>query len=352
MTTPTNRLFRLNRRPQGQVTDTDLVWAEEPMADIAEGQALVRTLYLSLDPTNRVWMSQLRSYIPPVELGAVMRGLGVGQVVESRRDDLPVGAFVLGFTGWQEYCVADDSVLEFPFTVLPDPLPAPLTAFLGVLGHTGISAFIGVEMGDPQPGETVVVSAAGGAVGSIAGQLAKQRGARVVGIAGGTEKCRHLVEELGFDACIDRHADDWREQLDQATPDGIDVDFENVGGPIMDHVLSRLNVGARVSLCGLISEYDSYNEHGDQVGIRNTNQLLMQRATLRGFIVTDYVERYAEIIGKLAAALGEGSLAYDETIVEGLSAARETLNDALSGTTRGKAIIKVESSLAGATADR
>ncbi|WGY00442.1 NADP-dependent oxidoreductase [Nocardioides sp. QY071] len=341
MTTPTNRLFRLQSRPQGQVTEQELEWLEEPVAEIIDGQALVRTLYLSLDPTNRVWMSQLRSYIPPVELGSVMRGLGVGQVVESRRDDLPVGAYVLGFTGWQDYCVADDSALEFPFTVLPDPLPAPLPAFLGVLGHTGISAFIGVELGDPQPGETVVVSAAGGAVGSIAGQLAKQRGARVVGIAGGAEKCRYLVEELGFDACVDRHADDWRALLDQATPDGIDVDFENVGGPIMDHVLGRLNVGARVTLCGLISEYDNYNEMSDQVGLRNANQLLMQRATLRGFIVTDHVERYAEIIGKLAAALGEGSLTYDETVVEGLENARETLNRALSGGTRGKAVIEV-----------
>ncbi|CPS24556.1 NADP-dependent oxidoreductase [Mycobacteroides abscessus] len=341
MTTPTNRLFRLHARPQGQVTEKDLELVEESITEINEGQALVRTLYLSLDPTNRVWMSELRSYIPPVELGAVMRGLGVGQVVESRRDDLPVGAFVLGFTGWQDYCVADDSILEFPFTVLPDPLPAPLPAFLGVLGHTGISAFIGVEMGDPQPGETVVVSAAAGAVGSIAGQLAKQRGARVVGIAGGAEKCRHLVEELGFDACVDRHSEEWRELLDAATPDGIDVDFENVGGPIMDHVLSRLNVGARVSLCGLISEYDNYNEHSDQPGLRNVNQLLMQRTTLRGFIVTDHVDRYGEIIGKLATALGEGSLTYDETIVEGLENARETLNQALSGGTRGKAVIKV-----------
>lgn len=341
MTTPINRLFRLQSRPQGPVTEWDLAWAEEPLAEIDEGQALVRTLYLSLDPTNRVWMSQLRSYIPPVELGAVMRGLGVGQVVDSRRDDLPVGAFVLGFTGWQEYCVADDSVLEFPFTVLPNPLPAPLSTFLGVLGHTGISAFIGIELGDPQPGETVVVSAAGGAVGSIAGQLAKQRGARVVGIAGGAEKCRHLVEELGFDACVDRHSDDWRERLDEATPDGIDVDFENVGGPIMDHVLGRLNIGARVSLCGLISEYDNYNADGDQPGLRNANQLLMQRATLRGFIVTDHIERYAEIIGKLAAALGEGSMTYDETIIEGLKGAREALNEALSGNARGKTVVQV-----------
>ncbi len=343
MNSPINRLFRLRNRPQGRVGEGDLEWREEPVAEIGDGQALVRTLYLSLDPTNRVWMSRIRSYIAPVELGAVMRGLGVGQVVESRREDLPVGAFVLGFTGWQEYCIADDSVLEIPFTVLPDPLPAPLSAFLGVLGHTGISAFIGVELGDPRPEETFVVSAAAGAVGSIAGQLAKQRGARVVGIAGGAEKCRRLVEELGFDACVDRHSPDWRETLDDATPHGIDVDFENVGGPIMDHVLSRLNVGARVTLCGLISEYDNYNDHSDQLGLRNVNQLLMQRATLRGFIVTDHVGRYGEIIGKLATAMGEGTLSYEETVVEGLENARDTLNQALSGETRGKTVVKVAS---------
>jgi NADPH2:quinone reductase len=341
VTTSINRQFRLRSRPTGEVTERDLEWLEESLSDIREGQALIRTLYLSLDPTNRVWMSQIRSYIAPVELGSVMRGLGVGQVVESRRADLPVGAFVVGFTGWQEYCIADDSTLEIPFTVLPDPLPAPLPAFLGVLGHTGISAFLGVELGDPQPGETFVVSAAAGAVGSIAGQLAKQRGSRVVGIAGGAAKCQYLVEEVGFDACVDRHSDDWRKQLDDATPDGIDVDFENAGGPIMDYVLDRLNVGARITLCGLISEYNDYSEQGDRPGLRNVSQLLMQRATLRGFIVTDHVDRYGEIIGELAKALGGGALQYDETIVDGLEQARETLNRALSGETRGKVVVKV-----------
>lgn len=341
MTTSINRQFRLRSRPSGEVTEHVLEWLEEPLADIKDGQALVRTLYLSLDPTNRVWMSQIRSYIAPVELGSVMRGLGVGQVVASRRADLPVGAFVVGFTGWQEYCIADDSTLEIPFTVLPQPLPAPLPAFLGVLGHTGISAFLGVELGDPQPGETFVVSAAAGAVGSIAGQLAKQRGARVVGIAGGVAKCEYLVEEVGFDACVDRHSDAWREQLDDATPDGIDVDFENAGGPIMDYVLDRLNVGARITLCGLISEYNDYSDQGARPGLQNVSQLLMQRVTLQGFIVTDHVDRYGEIIGELAKALGGGALQYAETIVDGLENARETLNSALSGNTRGKVVVKV-----------
>ncbi|MDE8650059.1 NADP-dependent oxidoreductase [Rhodococcus qingshengii] len=337
----TNRLYRLRSRPEGEVTADNLEWLEEPIPEIRDGQALIRTHYLSVDPTNRVWMSAMRSYIPPVELDAVMRGAGVGQVVASRRDDLPVGSFVVGLTGWQDYCVADAASEDMPFTTLPDPLPASLPAFVGVLGHTGISAYLGVEFGDPQPGQTFFVSAAAGAVGSIAGQLAKRRGARVVGIAGSAEKCRYLVEELGFDACIDRHADDWKKQLDNATPDGIDVDFENVGGEIMDHVFSRLNIGARITLCGLISEYNDYNADNAQRGLRNVSQLLMQRATLRGFIVFDHVERYGDIIGKLSLDLAAGTLRSEETVVEGLENARHTLNRSLAGEGRGKVVIKV-----------
>jgi NADPH-dependent curcumin reductase CurA len=336
-----NRLYRLRRRPVGQVCDRDLEWLEEPVADLAEGQALIRTHYLSLDPTSRVWMSSTRGYMPPVELNAVMRGVGVGQVVESRRDDLPAGSFVQGFTGWQDYCVVDNSRPETSFTVLPDPLPAPLHTFLGVLGHTGITAYLGVEIGDPKPGETFIVSAAAGAVGSIAGQLAKQRGARVVGIAGGPEKCRYVVEELGFDVCVDRHAEDWRVRLDKATPLGIDVDFENAGGKIMDHILGRLNVGARIPLCGMVAEYNSYGEKGDRAILLNLDQLLMQRVKLTGFIVADYVDRFSEIIGRIAASLEARTLRYEETVVAGLENAREALNTVFSGETRGKLVIKV-----------
>ncbi|MFI9534423.1 NADP-dependent oxidoreductase [Nocardia fusca] len=341
MSTLTNRLYRLRSRPEGEVTAANLEWTEEPVSEISEGQALIRTHYLSVDPTNRVWMSAMRSYIPPVELGAVMRGAGVGQVVASKREDLPVGAHVVGLTGWQDYCVADAASEDMPFTVLPDPLPASLPAFVGVLGHTGISAYLGVEFGDPQPGETFFVSGAAGAVGSIAGQLAKRRGARVVGIAGGADKCRYLVEELGFDACVDRHGDDWRDRLDLATPEGIDVDFENVGGEIMDHVLDRLNIGARITLCGLISEYNNYNTANTRRGLRNLSQLLMQRATLRGFIVFDHVDRYGEIIEKLSRDLDLGTLRTEETVVDGLENARHTLNRSLAGEHRGKVVIKV-----------
>ena len=341
MSTLTNRMYRLRRRPTGEVTAENLEWTEEPVVDIVDGQALIRTHYLSVDPTNRVWMSDMRSYIPPVELDAVMRGAGVGQVVASKREDLPVGAHVVGLTGWQDYCVADAASEDMPFTVLPDPLPAPLPAFVGVLGHTGISAYLGVEFADPKPGETFFVSAAAGAVGSIAGQLAKRRGARVVGLAGGTEKCQYVVKQLGFDACVDRRADDWKSQLEIATPDGIDVDFENVGGAIMDQVLDRLNVGARITLCGLISEYNDYGSESGQSGLRNVSQLLMQRATLRGFIVFDHVDRYGEIIGQLAQEWAQGTLHSEDTVVDGFENARDTLNRSIAGDYRGKVVVKL-----------
>jgi NADPH2:quinone reductase len=271
-----------------------------------------------------------------------MRGLGIGEVVASRRDDMPVGALVSGFTGWQEHVLADDELLTAPLTVLPDPLPGPIEAFLGALGHTGITAWVGVEdFGRPQGGETMVVSAAAGAVGSIAGQLGKARGARVVGIAGGPQKCAHVVADLGFDACIDHRADDWRAQLDAATPDGIDVDFENVGGPIMDHVLGRLNIGARIALCGTISDYNAEGATDDQYGLVNVNQLIMQRATMAGFLVLDHADRFEEAIGALATHLAEGRLHYDETIVDGLDAAPEALGQLFSGANTGKLLVRV-----------
>jgi NADPH-dependent curcumin reductase CurA len=338
-----NRAYRLRKRPDGELAEGDLELVTEQVPELADGQALVRTELLSLDPTNRIWMSDIRGYMPPVPLGDVMRGLGVGEVIESRRDDMPVGAIVSGFTGWQELVLADDSLLEAPLAVLPDPLPAPLPAFLGALGHTGITAYIGIDIADLQEGETIVISAACGAVGGVAGQIAKQRGARVVGVAGGPEKCRHAVERLGYDVCVDHRADDWREQLDAATPDGIDVDFENVGGPIMDHVMSRLNIGARISLCGMIAEYNSYNEGGEHVsGQTNIGQLIMQRATIKGFLVLDYAARFEEAIGFLAGRLGEGKLHYDETIVNGgLEKAPEALAQLFSGENMGKLLVRV-----------
>jgi NADPH-dependent curcumin reductase CurA len=342
MTDLTNRLFRLRQRPAGLVTDQDLEFIEEPVPEIGPGQALARTKYLSLDPSNRIWMSDARSYLPPVPLGEVMRGIGICEVIESQRDDLVPGDHVTGFTGWQEYVIVDDAVNEFPLTALPSPLPAPIPALLGPLGHTGITAYLGIEdIADLKPGETMVVSAAAGAVGSIAAQIGKARGAYVVGLAGSDDKCRHMVDEFGLDACINYKASDWREQLDAATPNGIDVDFENAGGEIMDHVLSRLNIGARIPLCGMISQYTTYGDGNGPAGQRQIAQLIMQRATMRGFLVLDHADRFPEAIGYLAGLLAEGKLTYDETIVDGLENARATMNDMFSGSNLGKLLIKV-----------
>jgi len=340
-TTTINRAFRLRRRPEGQLADADLDLVDEPLPELAPGQALVRNLVLSIDPTSRIWMGHARSFTPPVPLGAVMRGLGVGEVVASRREDLRAGDAVVGFTGWQEYCLADDTLLEAPLTVLPAPLPAPPSMFLGVLGHTGITAYLGVEFLAPRPGQTMVVAAAAGAVGSIAGQLAKRSGARVVGIAGGPEKCRHVTEQLGFDACVDYKAPDWRAQLDAATPDGIDLDFENAGGELMDHVLMRLNLNARVFLCGMVSQYNGSGERADWRGLVNIDQIHMQRATVQGFIVTDHLPRWPEIIGELAQLVLSGELHHDETFTEGLESAPAALDALFTGQTRGKLLVRI-----------
>lgn len=340
--TALNRCFRLRRRPTGRVTEADLEYLEEPIPAIGPGQALVRTLYLSVDPTNRIWMSEMRSYIDPVAIGAVMRGIGIGQVVASERDDFAVGAIVTGLTGYQAYTVIDDATDEMPYAVLPEPLPAPLSMFLGALGHTGITAYLGLEdIGRPEPGETVVVSAAAGAVGSIAGQLAKARGCRVVGLAGSPQKCAHVVDTLGFDACVNYKDADWHEQLDAALPDGVDVDFENVGGEIMDHVMNRLNHGARIVLCGMISQYETSSGDNAWGGQLSIGQLIMRRASMRGFVVLDHADRFPEAIGHLAGLLGEGRLHTDETIVEGIEHARDCLNRLFDGTNQGKLLLHV-----------
>jgi NADPH-dependent curcumin reductase CurA len=335
----TNRAYRLQRRPVGGVVADDLELLSEELEPLEEGEALVRTLYLSLDPTNRLWMSDMRQYSEPVELGEVMRGIGIGEVVASRRPDLPVGALVSGYTDWQEYRVTgmDD---ERPLAPLPDPLPAPVTAFLGALGHTGLTAYVGLELiGGVQPGETLVVSAAAGAVGSIVGQIAKDRGARVVGIAGGAEKCRHLVDRHGLDAAVDRRSADWREQLAAAVPEGIDVSFENVGGEIMDEIFMHMNFRGRIVVCGMISDYD--NAGRAWTGLHNVGQVLMQRLTLKGFIITDEPQLFPAGAEYLSGLLAAGKLHYDETIVEGFDNALDALEKLFTGANTGKLLVKV-----------
>jgi len=333
-----SRAFRLRRRPDGPLAAADLELVDEPRRAPVEGEALVRTKLLSLDPASRIWMSDIRGYQPPVPVGDVMQGIGAGEVVDSRRDDLRVGDLVTGRLGWQELAIVPP---DRRLRVLPRPLGAELSAYLGVLGHTGLTAYVGLDIGRPLPGQTVVVSAAAGAVGSVAGQLARARGARVVGIAGGPEKCRHVVEDLDFDACVDRRAPSWRAELDAATPDGVDVDFENVGGEIMDHVLMRLNLGARVVLCGMISQYDASGSRRAWTGQVNIGQILMQRATMRGFIVSDHPDMAEPATAEITRLLQDGRLRHDETILEGFERMPEALAQLFAGANTGKLLVRV-----------
>jgi NADPH-dependent curcumin reductase CurA len=337
-----NRRYRLRQRPNGAQVNADFELVEEPIPRVGKGQALVRTLWLSIDPSNRIWLGDVHYGLPPVPVGEVMRGLGIAQVVESQREDMQAGDLISGVTGWADYALVDDDANELPFTVLDPPTTAPLSALLGPLGHTGVTAYLGVhDIGRPQPGETMVVSAAAGAVGSVAGQIGKAHGARVVGIAGSFEKCRHVVEELGFDACINYKDAAWPELLDEATPDGIDVNFENVGGQVMKDVVARLNVGGRVVLCGLMSDYTTLGSSGQEQRNLDAAVIMVKRAHVGSFLVLDNADRFPEAIEYLSGLLGEGKLKYDETVIEGLEHAPEALEQMFAGSNTGKLLVKV-----------
>jgi NADPH-dependent curcumin reductase CurA len=330
-----NRQFRLKTRPTGRIERSNFDFVEQPIPEPGPGEALVRVLYLSLDPTNRIWMSDMDQYMPPVAIGEVMRGGGVGVVVKSNSARYKEGDRVSGLTGWQDYCIADEGLRAM--SVLPKDLPVDLPVMLGACGMTGLTAYFGLlELGRPKPGETVVVSAAAGAVGSVVGQIAKIKGCRAVGIAGGPEKCRHLIEDLGFDAAVDYKRDDWREQLAAATPDGIDVNFENVGGEIMEAVMARMNLFSRMPLCGMISGYNS----GEPMRA-DYSPILMRRIEIRGFIVIDFMEKFAEGSMQLAQWVIEGKLKHRETIVEGLENAPVAVNRLFDGENIGKLVVKV-----------
>jgi NADPH-dependent curcumin reductase CurA len=329
-----NRQYRLTQRPTGRVDASTYTLATREAPTPGPGEALIRSLYLSIDPTNRIWITDMPQYMPPVQLGEVMRGYGVGQVVSSNTPDLAPGDLVNGMLGWQDFAIAGPAN---PMQKLPGGLPIPLPALLGVCGATGLTAYFGLtDLGAPKAGETLLVSAASGAVGSVVGQIGKILGMRVVGITGGAEKCRHIVQDLGFDAAVDYRAADWREQLAAATPDGIDVNFENVGGVIMDAVLKRMNLFSRLVLCGLIS---GYNEGESSPG--DFTQLLMKRITVRGFIILDYAPRFGEGAMQLIQWLMAGKLKHQETIVDGLERAPEALNMLFDGEKLGKLMVKV-----------
>jgi NADPH-dependent curcumin reductase CurA len=335
MTTATaNRQIRLRQRPDGRIDERTFEAVEEAVPEIGPGQALVRNLYLSVDPTNRAWIGEEPTYLPPVGIGDVMRSVGLGRVISSNSDDYPEGALVTGLVGWQEYTTAGGEGL--PLMVVPE-LELPLECMLAALGLTGVTAWFGIEdVGRPQDGETMVVSAAAGAVGSVAGQLAKLRGARVVGIAGGAEKCAWLMDDLGFDAAIDRHEPSWHAQLRQACPDGVDVDFENVGGEIMKAVFGLLNLNARVALCGLISEYNDDPQPGP-----NLSRVLVNRVRIQGFIILDWFDRFPEAITQLGALVAAGKVKDRHTVIDGLDRAPDALNMLFDGENVGKLIVKL-----------
>ncbi len=335
-----NRRFLLRQRPQGDYDPKVLERVVEPAPTPGPGQALVRVLYLSLDPTNRIWMAEGDSYLPPVPLGDVMRGGGIGEVVASNASKYRVGSKVFGMLGWQDYALISDKD-EIPAQALPSFLPVPLTSTLGVLGVTGMTAYFGLlDIGKPRRGETVVISAAAGGVGSIAGQIAKIYGARAVGIAGSREKCEWLTKELGFDAAINRRDADWRQQLAAACPKGVDVNFENVGGEIGEAVLDLMNNFGRVILCGGISQYN--NENRDHLGPRNFVNFLFRRLKLQGFIILDYVPRMPLAQLRMIWWMKRGLVKDRTTLVRGFDQAPEALGQLFRGDNIGKLLVELD----------
>jgi len=333
-----NRQFRLKTRPVERVSADNFDFTEESIPELGQGEVLVHTVYLSLDPTNRIWMSDMDQYMPPVKIGEVMRGLGIGKVEKSNNDRFKVGDYVSGLLGWQDYFHASEKDAAM-LVKLPNIPGVPLEVFGGAAGMTGLTAYFGLfEVGNPQHGETLVVSAAAGAVGSIVGQIGKLTGLRVVGIAGGDEKCNWLKNELNFDAAIDYKNPKWKEQLAAATPDGIDINFENVGGEIMEEVYSRMNLFGRIVLCGLISGYNDKDDSKSRISLVNA---LMKRVKIQGFIVMDFAAKNEEATTQLATWIAAGKIKHRETIVDGLENAPEALNKLFDGGNVGKLLIKV-----------
>ncbi|MBO0860522.1 MAG: NADP-dependent oxidoreductase [Chloracidobacterium sp.] len=335
MTQRINHQLRLIARPVGLIKETDFQRTEEPIPELQEGQVLVRNLYLSLDPANRGWVREEGSYIPPIPLGSVMLGVVVGVVEESRNPNFQAGDNVQGFLGWQEYAVSDGAGLN----KLPDHPAIPLTAYLGLFGGIGLTAYFGLlDIADPKPGETLVVSAAAGAVGSIVGQIGKIKGCRVVGITGNDEKCKWIVDELGFDAAINYKTEDVRQGLKRTCSNGIDIYFDNVGGEILDAALAMINLRARISICGMISQY---NATSPVPGPYNLINILTRRAKMQGFIVIDYLPHAQEAISELIRWYMEGKIKYRVDVVEGLEEAPRALNKLFDGSNQGKLIIKL-----------
>jgi NADPH-dependent curcumin reductase len=326
-----NRQWVLASRPRGPVEESNFRLVEAEIPPLREGEVLVRVHYLSLDPYMRGRMDEAKSYAPSQRLDEVMIGGTIGEVMESRNPRLSKGDLVVGMGGWQEHFVSDGKQL----TKVPRGLPE--SVYLGTAGMPGITAWYGLfHIGKPKAGETVVVSAASGAVGSVVGQLAKMQGCRAVGIAGGPAKCAYVVNDLGFDACVDYKADGFRESFKAAVPNGIDVLFENVGGAVFDGSLARMNPFGRVALCGLISGYS-----GQDISLKNVRSLLVNRLLVQGFIVAEHMELWPEAMKELTAAVAAGKIKYRETIAEGIERAPRAFIGLLRGENLGKQLVKM-----------
>ncbi|HWE47017.1 MAG TPA: NADP-dependent oxidoreductase [Caulobacteraceae bacterium] len=335
MTTPMNRVARLASRPVGMVTAENFSFESIPVESPGEGEVLVKVLAISLDPAMRGWMNEGKSYVPPVEIGAVMRAGGAGKVIESNDPAFRPGDYVTGMTGVQEYARLPGKGLH-----KIDLSFAPLTTYLGVLGMPGMTAYFGLlEVGALKDGETVVVSGASGAVGAVVGQIAKIKGCKVVGIAGGPKKCGYTVSELGFDVCIDYKSEDVKKALREHCPKGIDVYFDNVGGEILDAALANLAFKGRVPICGAISVY---NATTPPKGPANYLSLLVNRARMEGFIVFDFAARYGEAARAMGGWIAEGRLKHKEDVVEGgVDAFVTTLNKLFTGENFGKLVLTI-----------
>lgn len=330
-----NQKILLASRPQGMPTKDNFIFTEAPMPEIGTGQVLVRTLYLSVDPYMRGRMSDRKSYVPPYRLNEVITGGIVGEVIQSKTNEFAEGDYVIGNLSWQRYNAADAAEVR-----KIDPAMAPISTHLGVLGMPGLTAYFGLlHIGQPKEGETVVISGAAGAVGMIVGQIAKIKGARVVGIAGSEEKNSYLVEELGFDAAINyKTTPNMKKALEEACPNGVDVYFDNVGGEISDAVLTLLNHGARIPVCGQIA---LYNLEAPDVGPRAQSQLVITSSLMKGFIVSDYAKHFKEGAAELAQWVQEGKIKYKETVVEGFENTIDAFLGLFKGENIGKQIVKV-----------
>jgi NADPH-dependent curcumin reductase CurA len=334
----TNQQVILVQRPQGMVDASTTKLIEGPRPVGGPNEALIKVGTLSIDPTIRTWMNDAPGYLPPIEIGAPVRSSGVGVVVETNSPHYAVGDVVFGMTNWQEWVIANE---EHKFSVIPKGMGLDLAAMMNVLGVTGVTAFFGLtDVGQFKAGDVVVVSGAAGATGSVVGQIAKSRGARkVVGIAGGPEKCREVVEEYGFDECLDYRQPRLAKRIREACPDGVDVYFDNVGGEILDAVLTNVAMHARIVMCGAISQY---NESAKPKGLMNTTMLIMRRARMEGFIILDYASRFPEAQMELAGMVLSGALKHREHLVHGLEKAPEALNLLFRGGNHGKTLVVVD----------